>query len=164
MSCERAVNLCFQGFVVSKEPRAEGPCRRLQPTHLLSQPTTQGLLLTSGVSSIFKISRAFVQVAALRWLLLYQVLFALLPKDASVPRSSQLQPLHGCLSWPRSVWLCPVIFRNTCFTLSWQPLHQDELLTWPVRAYTLQSMKVMYHNMVMDSRWWTVKQLVAPMY
>ena len=83
MSRERAVNLCFQGFVVSKELRVEGPCRLLQPTPLLSQPASQGLLLTSRLSSVFKTSGAFVQVAALRCLLLYQVLFSLLPKDDS---------------------------------------------------------------------------------
>lgn len=37
-----------------------------------------------------------------------------------------------------------------CFTPSWQPLHHEELLMWPVRAYTLQRVKVVYYSMTIS--------------
>lgn len=89
-------------------------------------------------------------------------------RPLSFGKHEQLQLLHGCL------WLPPIIFRNTRFTPSWQPPHHNELLTWSVKAYALQTVKVLlqYDATVGDGQWssWrlpmyqfksAVKQLVS---
>lgn len=157
MSRERAVNICFQGFVVSKEPRVEGLCHGPQPTPQLSQPPLRGCCSQAELVTICKISRAFVQVAALRWLLLYQLLFALLPKDDSP--SENTSNCSCCMVVSSGDTVCSYVLSSLgiCFTPSWQPLHHNELLMRPVRAYTLQSVKVVYYSIMiwqpeMDSK------------
>lgn len=70
-------------------------------------------------------------------------------RPLSFGKHEQLQPLHGCL------WLPPITFRNTRFAPSWQPPHHNELLTWSVKAYALQRVKVLlqYDATAGDGQW-----------